>query len=191
MPWRPFIVTLNHTHDTSTAHTLYLYSNAYTVIFWLSYADHILMRANDALPQMTRTFPVFEKKPKIKIYFLWKSVQPSLKCWHLIYKWSSKVYFPEACKRQTAIKNWQTSCPLQTFVCNISRRLQFIIGEGHRVSWVSRSLDSRVTGSLGHKMWPSSMPSILLRCKWPFGPFAFNKLTDWLNWHQLSGLRRH
>jgi len=24
------------------------------------------------------------------------------------------------------------------------------------------------------------MPCILLRCKWPFGPFAFNKLTDWL-----------
>jgi len=24
------------------------------------------------------------------------------------------------------------------------------------------------------------MTCILLRCKWPFGPFAFNKLTDWL-----------
>jgi len=28
---------------------------------------------------------------------------------------------------------------------------------GHRVNWVSGSLDSQVTGSLGHKMWPSSM----------------------------------
>jgi len=24
------------------------------------------------------------------------------------------------------------------------------------------------------------MPRILLRCKWPFGPFAFSKLTGWL-----------
>jgi len=54
-------------------------------------------------------------------------------------------------------KNWQTSCPLQTFVCNISRHLEFIIKQDHRVSWVSGSLDSRVTGSLGHKMWPSSI----------------------------------
>jgi len=29
--------------------------------------------------------------------------------------------------------------------------------QGHRVNWVSGSLDSRVTGSLGHKMWPSSI----------------------------------
>jgi len=54
-------------------------------------------------------------------------------------------------------KNWQTSCPLQTFVCNISRHLEFIIEQGHRVNSVSGSLDSQVTGSLGHKMWPSSM----------------------------------
>jgi len=44
-------------------------------------------------------------------------------------------------------KNWQTSCPLQTFVCNISRQLEFIIKQGDRVNWVSGSLDSRVTGS--------------------------------------------
>ena len=30
--------------------------------------------------------------------------------------------------------------------------LEFIIEQGHRVNWVSGSLDSRVTGSLGHKM---------------------------------------
>jgi len=29
----------------------------------------------------------------------------------------------------------------------------FIIEQGHRVNWVSGSLDSRVTGSLGHKMF--------------------------------------
>ena len=54
-------------------------------------------------------------------------------------------------------KNWQTSCPLQTFVCNVSWHWEFIIEQGHRVNWISGSLDSRVTGSLGHKMWPSSM----------------------------------
>jgi len=32
-------------------------------------------------------------------------------------------------------KNWQTSCPLQTFVCNISRHLEFIIEQHHRVNW--------------------------------------------------------
>ena len=49
-------------------------------------------------------------------------------------------------------KNWQTYCRLQKFVCNISRHLQFIIEQGHRVNWVSGSLDSRVTGSHGHNM---------------------------------------
>jgi len=39
----------------------------------------------------------------------------------------------------------------------ISRHLEFIIEQGHRVNWVSGSLDSRVTGSLGHKMWPCSI----------------------------------
>ena len=35
--------------------------------------------------------------------------------------------------------------------------MEFIIEQGHRVNWVSGSLDSRVTGSLGHKMRPSSV----------------------------------
>jgi len=39
---------------------------------------------------------------------------------------------------------------------HISRYLEFSIEQGHPVNWVSGSLDSRVTGSLGHKMWPSS-----------------------------------
>ena len=40
---------------------------------------------------------------------------------------------------------------------HISRHLEFIIEQGHRVNWVSGSLDSRVTGLLGHKIWPSSI----------------------------------
>jgi len=35
---------------------------------------------------------------------------------------------------------------------HISRHLEFIVEQGHRVNWVSGSLDSRVPGSLGHKM---------------------------------------
>ena len=40
---------------------------------------------------------------------------------------------------------------------HISRHLEFIIKQGHRVNWVFGSLDCRVTGSLDHKMWPSSI----------------------------------
>jgi len=40
--------------------------------------------------------------------------------------------------------------------------LEFIVEQGHRINWVSGSLDSRVIGSLDHKMWPSSMPVFML-----------------------------
>jgi len=40
---------------------------------------------------------------------------------------------------------------------HICRHLKFIIEQGHRGNWVSGWLDSRVTGSMGHKMWPSSI----------------------------------
>ena len=55
------------------------------------------------------------------------------------YLWSLKFIWPE----NTASR--------------ISRHLEFIIEQGHRVNWVCGSLDSRVTGSLGHKMWHSSI----------------------------------
>jgi len=42
-------------------------------------------------------------------------------------------------------------CPENTS-SHISRHLEFIIEQGHRVNWVAGSLDFRVTGSLGHKM---------------------------------------
>jgi len=127
-------------------------------------------------------------------------------------KWSSKFYFPEACKRQTAIKTgkplahckrsshnygtnialpgtmqillfgagykysylltylveysstrqdiWQSTRAVKSSIhtpLHIIRHLEFIIEQGNRVNWVSGSLDSRVTGSLRNKMWPSSM----------------------------------
>jgi len=58
-----------------------------------------------------------------------------------------KIILPRSVQTPNSDKNWQTSCPLQTFVCNISRHLEFVIEQGHRVNWVSGSLDSRVTGS--------------------------------------------
>ena len=59
------------------------------------------------------------------------------------YLWLLKILWPE---NTSSWRQWR-HCSIFTF----------IIEHGHRVNWVSGSLDSRVTGSLGHKMWPSSM----------------------------------
>jgi len=64
-----------------------------------------------------------------------------------------KILLSGSMQTPNSDKNWQTACPLQTFVFNISRHLEFIIEQGHRVNWVSGSLDSRVSGSLDHKVW--------------------------------------
>jgi len=48
-----------------------------------------------------------------------------------------KILLYRSVQTPNSDKNWQTSCPLQTFVCNISRHLEFIIEQGHRVNWVS------------------------------------------------------
>jgi len=66
----------------------------------------------------------------------WMSVHPMN---FYFYLWLLKILWPE-----------NTSS-------HIRRHLEFIIEQGHRVNWVSGSLDSRVTGSLGHEMWPSSV----------------------------------
>jgi len=66
----------------------------------------------------------------------WMSVH-AMNCY--FYLWLLKILWPE-----------NTSS-------HISRHLEFITERGHRVNWVSGSLDSPVTGSLGHKMWPSSI----------------------------------
>ena len=78
----------------------------------------------------------------------------------MIFKILAPPLLPRSVQTPNSDKNWQTSCPLQTSVCNISRHLEFIIVQDHQVNWVSGSLDSRVTGSLGHKMWPSSMSGV-------------------------------
>ena len=60
---------------------------------------------------------------------------------------SRKRFVPAAAGGAAAVY-----CILQPW-SHISRLLEFIIEQDHRVNWVSGSLDSRVTGLLGHKMW--------------------------------------
>ena len=44
-----------------------------------------------------------------------------------------KILLSRSVQTSNSDKKWQTSCPLQTCVCHISRHLEFIIEEGHRV----------------------------------------------------------
>jgi len=50
-----------------------------------------------------------------------------------------KILLSRSVQTPNSDKSWQTSCPLQTFVCNISRYLEFIIEQGQ--------LGLRVAGS--------------------------------------------
>ena len=68
----------------------------------------------------------------------WMSVHATI---FYFYLWLLKILWPEISS-------------------HISRHLEFIIEQGHRVNWVSGSLDSQVTRSLGHNMWPSSISGI-------------------------------
>ena len=113
-------------------------------------------------PVWDPSFPGFRKKcPKCKMS-IWNAeitkviVSCLLLDWNhwmsvhamnfYIYPWLLKILWPE-----------------NTF-SHLSRHLEFIIEQGHQVNWVSGSLDSRVTGSLGHKMWPSSISAVHTLC---------------------------
>jgi len=66
---------------------------------------------------------------------------------------------------------------------HISRHLEFNIEQSHRVNWVSGSLDYRVTGSLGHKMWPSSISGIhYSRARWPLTDSGLIQSHNWFSW---------
>ena len=96
-----------------------------------------------------------------------------------------KILLPRSVQTPNSDKKWQTSCPLQTFVCNISRHLVFIIEQGLRVNWVSGSLDSRVTGSLGHKMWPNFMSGHMLQYgRYPGGSRWTQRGADVPHWNR-------
>jgi len=104
----------------------------------------------------------FSKKAQdkdIKIYIFLVKIRPTVIEIIDNFKNDHQILLSRRVQTPNSDKNWQTSCPLHTFVCNISRHLEFIIEQGHRVNWVSGSLYSRITGSLGHKMRPSSMSS--------------------------------
>ena len=61
-----------------------------------------------------------------------------------------KILLSRSVQTPNSDNNWQTSCPLQTFVCNISRHSEFIIEQGHRSTgspgrWIPGSLGRWVT----------------------------------------------
>jgi len=69
-------------------------------VIWVIF--HVRVTGSSFWPGVRPDFFRFLKKPKINNIFLWKSVQPiEILTFN---KWSSKFYFPEACKRQSAIK---------------------------------------------------------------------------------------
>ena len=130
---------------------------------------HCIFRMHGLLPYLagieiiltrceTRVFLVFEKMPKMQ--------NVHLKCWNdkshcrvSVVGLKSLDVSPcnELLLLPVIIKNfWPESTS-----SHISRHLEFIIEQGHRVNWVSGSLDSRVTGSLGHKKWPSSISDVV------------------------------
>jgi len=57
-----------------------------------------------------------------------------------------KILLSRSVQTPNSDKNWQTSCPLQTFVCNISRHLDFIIEQTESPG----QLGLRVAGFPGH-----------------------------------------
>jgi len=120
----------------------------------------------------TRHFPVFEKNAQMQ--------NVRLKCWNdkshcqvSVVGLKSLDVSPcnELLLLPMIIKNSLTWEYFFVTPLYISRHLEFIrpIEHGHRVNWVSGSLDSRVTGSLGHKCDP--VPCLLLTisiscCRW-------------------------
>ena len=61
-----------------------------------------------------------------------------------------KILLSRSVQTPNSDKNWQTSCPLQTFVCNISRHLEFIIEQGHRVAGSQNVTQFRVWKCSSH-----------------------------------------
>jgi len=112
---------------------------------------------------VTRVFPVFEKMPRMQ--------NVHLKCWNDkshcqvsvvglksldVSRCNELLLLLMIIKNSLAREYFFVTSMIRTPL-HMSRHLEFIIEHGHPVNWVSGSLDSRVTGSLDHKMWPSSM----------------------------------
>jgi len=68
-----------------------------------------------------------------------------------------KILLSRSVQTPNSDKNWQTSCPLQTFVCNISRHLEF-----HYRTRSPGQLCLRVAGFPGH--WVDSLGRWVTKC---------------------------
>ena len=104
----------------------------------------------------TRLFPFSKKCPKCKTY-IWNAEMTKVIVRCLLLDWN----------------HWMPVHAMNFYFClwllkilwpentssHISRHLEFIVEQGHRVNWVSGSLDSRVTGSLGQFCDP--VPSLV------------------------------
>ena len=90
----------------------------------------------------TRVFPVFEKMPKMQ-NVLWNAeiIKVIVKC--LLLDWNHRISV-HAMNCYFYLWLLKNLCPENTS-SHISRHLEFTIEQGHRVNWVSGSLDSRVT----------------------------------------------
>ena len=102
----------------------------------------------------TRVIPVFEKNAQNA-----KHTFEMLKCWNDKKSLSSVCCWTEITGCQSMQWTLTFTSDYWKFL-HISRHLEFIIDQGHRVNWDYGSRDSRFTGSLGHKMWPSSMSGV-------------------------------
>ena len=97
----------------------------------------------------TRVFFRFSKKcPKCKTY-IWNAEMTKVIVRCLLLDWNhwTSVHAMNFYFYLWLLKNLRP----ENTSSHISHHLEFITEQGHRVNWVSGSLDSRVTGSLGHK----------------------------------------
>jgi len=129
-------------------------------IIWVIF--HLRVTGSSFWPGVRPEFFRFSKKcPKCKTY-IWNAEMTKVIVKWLLLDWNHwmPVHAMNFYFYLGLLKNlWPENTSSR-----ISRHLEFIIGQGHRVNLVSGSLDYRVTGSLGHKMRPSSISVYYTGC---------------------------
>ena len=133
-------------------------------VIWVIF--HVRVTKSSFWSSVRPEFFPFSKKAQdkdIKIYIFVK-IRPSVLEILTFNKWSSKFYFPEVCKRQTAIK---LANLLPTANACLQRKSTY--GVHYRTGSPDqlglRVAGFRVTGSLGHEVWPSSMSGMQWRVR--------------------------
>jgi len=120
-------------------------------VIWVIF--HVRVTGSSFWPYVRLEFFRFSKKcPKCKTN-IWNAEMTKVVVRCLLLDWNHWINFNFYLWLLKILWSENTSS-------QISRHLEFTIEQGHRVNWVSGSLDSRITGSLGHKMWPSSMSAV-------------------------------